>query len=121
MVFDFDFVIQWKPQQLYTIKNIFCYKRIPTANQNYLLFYSILLHSDSVSMEFSGQDNDLFRGSKQGRVYLTSHRMIFNSKKPSDAMQSFSAPFVALSDVSVTLFSFRKSVIPSYGSYCILG
>ncbi|KRG06529.1 WW domain-binding protein 2 isoform X4 [Drosophila mojavensis] len=61
----------------------------------------ILLHSDSVSMEFSGQDNDLFRGSKQGRVYLTSHRMIFNSKKPSDVMQSFSAPFVALSDVEI--------------------
>ncbi|XP_023167585.2 WW domain-binding protein 2 isoform X2 [Drosophila hydei] len=61
----------------------------------------ILLHSDSVSMEFSGQDNNLFKGSKQGRVYLTSHRMIFNSKKPSDAMQSFSAPFVALSDVEI--------------------
>ncbi|KAH8379391.1 hypothetical protein KR009_004605 [Drosophila setifemur] len=61
----------------------------------------ILLHSDSVSMEFSGQDNPLFKGSKAGRIYLTSHRMIFNSKKASDMMQSFSAPFIALSDVEI--------------------
>ncbi|XP_030371947.1 WW domain-binding protein 2 isoform X2 [Scaptodrosophila lebanonensis] len=61
----------------------------------------ILLHSDSVSMEFSGQDNPLFKGSKTGRIYLTSHRMIFNSKKSSDPLQSFSAPFVALSDVEI--------------------
>ncbi|XP_033149389.1 WW domain-binding protein 2 isoform X1 [Drosophila busckii] len=61
----------------------------------------ILLHSDSVSMDFSGQDNPLFKGSKQGRIYLTSHRMIFNNKKPGDVMQSFSAPFVALSDVDI--------------------
>ncbi|XP_052845236.1 WW domain-binding protein 2 isoform X2 [Drosophila gunungcola] len=61
----------------------------------------ILLHSDSVSMEFSGQDNPIFKGSKAGRIYLTSHRMIFNSKKAADMMQSFSAPFVALSDVEI--------------------
>ncbi|KAH8307136.1 hypothetical protein KR044_005685 [Drosophila immigrans] len=61
----------------------------------------ILLHSDSVTMDFSGQDNPLFQGSKQGRIYLTSHRMIFNNKKPADMMQSFSAPFVALSDVEI--------------------
>ncbi|XP_062127577.1 LOW QUALITY PROTEIN: WW domain-binding protein 2 [Drosophila sulfurigaster albostrigata] len=61
----------------------------------------ILLHSDSVTMDFSGQDNPLFQGSKQGRIYLTSHRMIFNNKKPADTMQSFSAPFVALSDVEI--------------------
>ncbi|XP_034655780.1 WW domain-binding protein 2 isoform X1 [Drosophila subobscura] len=61
----------------------------------------ILLHSDSVSMDFSGQDDHVFKGSKAGRIYLTSHRMIFNSKKPADTMQSFSAPFVALSDVEI--------------------
>ncbi|KAH8372197.1 hypothetical protein KR093_010565 [Drosophila rubida] len=61
----------------------------------------ILLHSDSVTLEFSGQDSPLFQGSKQGRIYLTSHRMIFNNKKPADTMQSFSAPFVALSDVEI--------------------
>ncbi|XP_068141918.1 LOW QUALITY PROTEIN: WW domain-binding protein 2 [Drosophila tropicalis] len=61
----------------------------------------ILLHSDSVTMEFSGQDNGLFKGSKAGRIYLTSHRMIFNNKKSSEPLQSFSAPFVALSDVEI--------------------
>ncbi|XP_023037564.1 WW domain-binding protein 2 isoform X2 [Drosophila willistoni] len=61
----------------------------------------ILLHSDSVTMEFSGQDNGLFKGSKAGRIYLTSHRMIFNNKKSAEPLQSFSAPFVALSDVEI--------------------
>ena len=65
-------------------------------------FFSILLHSDNVSMDFSGQDNPIFKGSKNGRIYLTSHRMIFNSKKPNDQMQSFSAPFIAMTDVSKT-------------------
>lgn len=59
-----------------------------------------MLHSDSVTMNFSGQDDNVFNGSKQGRIYLTSHRMIFNNKKSDDPMQSFSAPFIALSDVS---------------------
>lgn len=54
-------------------------------------------------MEFSGQDNPIFRGSKAGRIYLTSHRMIFNSKKSGDEMQSFSAPFIAMNDVSEIL------------------
>lgn len=52
-------------------------------------------------MEFSGQDEPAFRGSKQGRVYLTTHRMIFNNKKASDPMQSFSFPFVTLTDVQL--------------------
>ncbi|XP_067644531.1 WW domain-binding protein 2 isoform X2 [Eurosta solidaginis] len=61
----------------------------------------ILLHSDGVTMDFSGQDNPVFNGSKHGRIYLTSHRLIFNNKKPADDLQSFSAPFIALSDVEL--------------------
>lgn len=61
----------------------------------------ILIFSDNVTMEFSGQDGPAFKGSKQGRVYLTTHRMIFNSKKPSDEMQSFSFPFITLNDVQL--------------------
>lgn len=61
----------------------------------------ILLHSDGVTMDFSGQDDQVFKGSKQGRIYLTSHRLIFNNKKPADQLQSFSAPFIALSDVEL--------------------
>jgi hypothetical protein len=52
-------------------------------------------------MEFAGQDATMFKGTKQGRIYLTTHRMIFNNKKSSDPMQSVSFPFVSLSDVEI--------------------
>lgn len=53
-------------------------------------------------MDFSGQQaNDMFKGTKVGRIYLTTHRMIFNNKKTSDPLQSVSFPFVALSNVDV--------------------
>jgi hypothetical protein len=51
-------------------------------------------------VEFHGQDQPEFKGSKHGRIYLTTHRMIFNAKESRDKMQSFSFPFVALKDVS---------------------
>lgn len=51
-------------------------------------------------MEWSGQENPAFKGTKHGRIYLTTHRMIFNSKDGRDSMQSFSFPFITLSDVS---------------------
>ena len=60
---------------------------------------SILLFCDNVTMNFSGQDSAIFKGDKSGRLYLTTHRMIFNSKKDSDPMKSFSFPFIALKDV----------------------
>jgi hypothetical protein len=62
---------------------------------------SILLFCDNVTMEFAGQDGPEFKGSKQGRLYLTTHRMIFNNKKTDDKMVSFSFPFVALKDVEL--------------------
>ena len=68
----------------------------------YLIFlFSILLFSDNVSMEFFGQDGNIFKGVKQGRIYLTTHRVIFNTKNQKDPMQSFSAPFIAMSDVEL--------------------
>lgn len=54
-------------------------------------------------MEFSGQDNQAFKGTKIGRLYLTTHRMIFNNEKQTDPMISFSFPFITLSDVSFPL------------------
>jgi len=62
---------------------------------------SILLFCDNVTMEFAGQDGPEFKGSKQGRLYLTTHRMIFNNKKTDDRMVSFSFPFVSLKDVEL--------------------
>ena len=56
-------------------------------------------------MSFGGQSGPMFSGEKSGRLYLTTHRMIFNNKKKGDPMQSFSFPFVALKDVSVRQLS----------------
>lgn len=52
-------------------------------------------------MDFSGQDHPAFKGSKYGKIYLTTHRMIFNAKKSDEAMQSFSFPFVCLHDIEI--------------------
>lgn len=62
---------------------------------------AILLFSENVTMEFSGQDNNLFKGTKQGKIYLTTHRMIYNAKSSGDPMQSFSFPFICLTDVEL--------------------
>ncbi|KZC13474.1 PREDICTED: WW domain-binding protein 2 [Dufourea novaeangliae] len=61
----------------------------------------ILLFCDNVTMEFHGQEQPVFLGSKRGRLYLTTHRMIFNAKDQKEKMQSFSFPFVTLSDVEM--------------------
>ncbi|KAJ3644845.1 hypothetical protein Zmor_022546 [Zophobas morio] len=61
----------------------------------------ILLYSDNCIVEWSGQGEGAFKGSKQGRLYLTTHRLIFNNKNMNDAMQSFSFPFITLSEVEI--------------------
>nr|CAG4634957.1 EOG090X0ADZ [Alona affinis] len=71
---------------------------------NGVLIYSgeiILLFCDNISMEFSGQDRPEFKGVKGGRLYLTTHRMIFNTLGGKDKMQSFSFPFGLLKDVEL--------------------
>ncbi|XP_064121734.1 WW domain-binding protein 2-like isoform X2 [Macrobrachium nipponense] len=57
---------------------------------------SIILFCDHVTMEFGGQLPAEMRGSKTGRLYLTTHRMIFNNKESKDSLQSFAAPFFSL-------------------------
>ncbi|XP_053670466.1 WW domain-binding protein 2 [Anopheles nili] len=61
----------------------------------------ILIFSDHVTIEFSGHSNTAMKGTKQGRVYLTTHRVIYNSKSESDALRSFSMPFVSMREVEV--------------------
>ena len=39
--------------------------------------------------------------SQVGRLYLTTHRKIFNNKRSGESLQSFSFPFVALRDVEL--------------------
>lgn len=61
----------------------------------------ILLFCDNVTMEFHGQDQAEFLGNKRGRLYLTTHRMIFNAKDAKERMQSFSFPFITISEVEL--------------------
>ncbi|XP_046968360.1 WW domain-binding protein 2 [Vanessa cardui] len=61
----------------------------------------IILFSDNVTVEFYGNETSEFKGTKNGRMYLTTHRMIYNSKANSDTLRSFSFPFIALQDVTV--------------------
>ncbi|XP_058061005.1 WW domain-binding protein 2 [Anopheles bellator] len=61
----------------------------------------ILIFSDHVTIEFTGHDNPSMKGSKQGRVYLTTHRVIYNGKHESEALRSFSMPFVSMREVEV--------------------
>lgn len=64
-----------------------------------VFLYRIILYSDDVTIEFSGQQQPEFKGSKSGRIYLTTHRMIFTNKKKNDALKSFSFPFITLREV----------------------
>jgi len=73
------------------------------ANNGVLLHAgeSILLFCDNVIMSFSGLRGAAFDGEKNGRLYLTTHRMVFNNKGTKDEMKSFSFPFVALRNVEL--------------------
>ncbi|PZC84334.1 WW domain-binding protein 2 [Helicoverpa armigera] len=71
----------------------------------------IILFSDNVSVEFYGNDTTEFTGVKTGRMYLTTHRMIFNSKSRSEPLRSFSFPFVTLEDVTVEQPMFSANYI----------
>ncbi|XP_049874765.1 WW domain-binding protein 2 isoform X2 [Pectinophora gossypiella] len=61
----------------------------------------IILFSDNVSVDFYGNETHDLKGTKHGRMYLTTHRLIFNSKNNNDILRSFSFPFIALEDVTV--------------------
>nr|CAH0110149.1 unnamed protein product [Daphnia galeata] len=73
------------------------------ANNGVLIYAGecILLYCDNVVMEFSGQDRPEFKGDKAGRLYLTTHRMIFNSSNTKDPLLSFSFPFCTMKDVEL--------------------
>lgn len=69
-----------------------------------VLLYSgecIILYTDHVSMEFGGNIPAVMKGSKTGRLYLTTHRMIFNNKSDKDPLKSFATPFFCLKNVEL--------------------
>ncbi|XP_050533318.1 WW domain-binding protein 2 isoform X1 [Daktulosphaira vitifoliae] len=61
----------------------------------------IILFTDAVTIDFHGQDGRAFHGSKIGKVFLTTHRLIFINKSDKDELLSFSMPFVTLKDVEL--------------------
>ncbi|KPI91711.1 WW domain-binding protein 2 [Papilio xuthus] len=71
----------------------------------------IIIFSDNVTVEFYGNETPEFKGTKTGRMYLTTHRMIYNSKNTADPMRSFSFPFIALQDVAVEQPMFSANYI----------
>ena len=74
-------------------------------------------------MEFSGQERAEFKGSKTGRLFLTTHRMIFNNQDHKNLLLSFSFPFSAVNDVrlgrchSVWLCNRHCSHIPTRSNW----
>jgi hypothetical protein len=79
---------------------------ISKRDGTYSLFIRIMLFCDHVTMEFSGQDRPEFKGVKSGRLYLTTHRMIFNNQNHKDPLVSFSFPFCTMKDVSLISYNY---------------
>lgn len=52
-----------------------------------------------------------FKGKKKGRIYLTSHRVIFVNKDAKDMLQSFGMPFTNLSSVDIDQPMFGANAI----------
>ncbi|XP_055945638.1 WW domain-binding protein 2-like [Argiope bruennichi] len=73
------------------------------ANGGVLIYNGelILLYCDGVEMTIEGGDAKEFGGTKKGRIYLTTHRMIFVNKSEKDPLQSFSFPFFSMTGVEL--------------------
>ncbi|XP_069125446.1 WW domain-binding protein 2-like [Argopecten irradians] len=61
----------------------------------------ILIYCDGVEMGFDCKDLAHFKGTKKGRIYLTTHRVIFTNKKKDDMLQSFNMPFYCMREVEL--------------------
>ncbi|XP_064621636.1 WW domain-binding protein 2-like [Lineus longissimus] len=72
------------------------------ANGGVLIYAGerILIFYDGIEFVIKNPSVSEFSGKKHGRVYLTSHRVIFNCKK-TDHLQSFSIPFKCMREVKL--------------------
>ncbi|CAB3399390.1 unnamed protein product [Caenorhabditis bovis] len=61
----------------------------------------ILLYSSNVKLKFEKYEHPTFKGTKNGSLYLTSHRIIFMNSPGKDEFRSFSMPFNCLRDVQL--------------------
>ena len=89
-------------------------------NMDNLIFNRILLFCDNVTMSFSGLREPAFDGDKSGRLYLTTHRMVFNNKNQKDGMKSFSFPFVAIRNVELEQPVFGANYIKGTYISCLI-
>lgn len=73
------------------------------ANGGVLIYNGeiILLYCDGVELTIESSDAKDFGGTKKGRIYLTTHRMIFTNKSEKDNLQSFSFPFFSMSKMEL--------------------
>lgn len=73
------------------------------ANKGVVIYAGeiIILFCDHVSMSLGKEIGGRFTGSKTGRLYLTSHRIIFINNSEKDALKSFCAPFFSLHKVEL--------------------
>ncbi|GAB1599387.1 WW domain-binding protein 2-like [Argonauta hians] len=60
---------------------------------------SILIYCDGVQVSFAG--GDLPKGNKKGRIYLTTHRVVFLNNAKQDSLLSFSLPFFTMKEVEL--------------------
>ncbi|XP_074647059.1 uncharacterized protein LOC141903071 [Tubulanus polymorphus] len=62
----------------------------------------ILIYYDGVEFCIEpDQPHQAMRGTNKGRVYLTTHRVIYNSKNRNDVLQSFSIPFTSMRKIEL--------------------
>jgi hypothetical protein len=73
--------------------------------QNAVLLYNgeiILIYYDGVEISFDPEQSvPILKGNKKGRIYLTSHRVVFINKSQNDVFQSFSMPFMSLRGLDI--------------------
>lgn len=63
---------------------------------------NILCYHDGVELEFDKTDNhEMKKGTKKGRAYLTTHRVIFVTKSTSDPLRSFAMGFLSMKGVEL--------------------
>lgn len=72
---------------------------------NGVLLYNgevILIYYDGVELSLEpAQSWPIMKGNKKGRIYLTSHRVVFVNKNANDLFQSFSMPFMHLRHLDI--------------------
>jgi len=74
------------------------------GNNGVLLYNGevILIYYDKVELQVEpSMSVPMMKGKKSGRIYLTSHRMVFVNKSHNDTFQSFSMPFMCLKGLDI--------------------